>query len=211
VEATPYRAPLEQALKHAVSHLEGIDDAPVAATASVAELRAKLGRPLDETGVDAAQVIDELVAECAGGVLGSAGGRFFGWVIGAATPAALAADWLTSAWDQNAASVSTGPAEAVLEEICGEWLKDLLGLPATASFALVTGSQMGHVTCLAAARNALLARSGWDVERDGLAGAPRLRIVSGDQRHGSIERAARLLGLGSASIVDLPTDEEGRL
>jgi glutamate/tyrosine decarboxylase-like PLP-dependent enzyme len=211
VEATPYRAPLEQALKHAVSHLEGIDDAPVAATASVAELRAKLGRPLDETGVDAAQVIDELVAECAGGVLGSAGGRFFGWVIGAATPAALAADWLTSAWDQNAASVSTGPAEAVLEEICGEWLKDLLGLPATASFALVTGSQMGHVTCLAAARNALLARSGWDVERDGLAGAPRLRIVSGDQRHGSIERGARLLGLGSASIVDLPTDEEGRL
>jgi glutamate/tyrosine decarboxylase-like PLP-dependent enzyme len=211
VEATPYRAPLERALKHALSHLDGIDDAPVAATASVAELRAKLGRPLNETGVDAAQVIDELVAECAGGVLGSAGGRFFGWVIGAATPAALAADWLTSAWDQNAASVSTGPAEAVLEEICGEWLKDLLGLPATASFALVTGSQMGHVTCLAAARNALLARSGWDVERDGLAGAPRLRIVSGDQRHGSVERAARLLGLGSASIVDLPTDEEGRL
>jgi glutamate/tyrosine decarboxylase-like PLP-dependent enzyme len=107
--------------------------------------------------------------------------------------------------------VATGPAEAVLEEICGAWLKELLGLPATASFALVTGSQMGHVTCLAAARNALLARSGWDVERDGLAAAPRLRILSGDQRHGSIERAVRLLGLGSASVVDLATDEDGRL
>jgi glutamate/tyrosine decarboxylase-like PLP-dependent enzyme len=161
--------------------------------------------------IDAAQVIDELVAGCAGGVLGSTGGRFFGWVMGGATPAALAADWLTSTWGQNSASVATSPAEAVLEEICGVWLKELLGLPPTASFALVTGSQMGHVTCLAAARNALLARSGWDVERDGLAGAPRLSILSGDQRHGSIERAVRLLGLGSASVVDLRTDENCRL
>jgi glutamate/tyrosine decarboxylase-like PLP-dependent enzyme len=211
METPPYQIPLERALAHAVAHLSHIDDAPVAATASLAELRARDGRPLDETGVDAAQVIDELVAGCAGGVLGSTGGRFFGWVMGGTMPAALAADWLTSAWDQNAASVATGPAEAVLEEICGVWLKELLGLPPTASFALVTGSQMGHVTCLAAARNALLARSGWDVERDGLLGAPRLRILSGDQRHGSIERAVRLLGLGSASVVDLPTDENGRL
>lgn len=210
--ATPsYQIPLERALVHALSHLEGIDDASVAATASLDELRASLGRPLDETGVDAAQVIDELVAGCAGGVLGSAGGRFFGWVVGGTMPAALAADWLTSAWDQNAAGVASGPAEAVIEEICGVWLKELLGLPGRASFALVTGSQMGHVTCLAAARNALLARAGWDVERNGLVGAPRLRVVSGDQRHGSIERAVRLLGLGSASVVDLPTDEEGRL
>jgi glutamate/tyrosine decarboxylase-like PLP-dependent enzyme len=211
VKATPYQAPLDRALKHTLSHLAGIDDAPVAATASISELRAGLGRPLDETGIDAAQVIDELVAGCAGGILGSTGGRFFGWVIGAATPAALAADWLTSAWDQNAASVATGPAEAVIEEICGAWLKDLLGLPTTASFALVSGSQMRHVTCLAAARNALLGRSGWDVERDGLVAASPIRIVSSDQRHGSIERAARLLGLGSASIIGLPTDKEGRL
>jgi glutamate/tyrosine decarboxylase-like PLP-dependent enzyme len=211
VETPLYQVPLERALAHALAHLRRIDDAPVAATVPLEDLRDRLGQPLDETGVDAAQVIDELVAGCAGGIVGSTGGRFFGWVMGGATPAALAADWLTSAWDQNAASVATSPAEAVLEEICGVWLKELLGLPATASFALVTGSQMGHVTCLAAARNALLARSGWDVERDGLAGAPRLRIVSGDQRHGSIERAVRLLGLGSASVVDLPTDEDGRL
>src|SRR5215211_7235988 len=211
VETPPYQVPLERALAHALDHLGRIDDAPVAATVSLDELRAHLGRPLDENGVDAAQVIDELVAGCAGGVLGNAGGRFFGWVMGGATPAALAADWLTSTWDQNAASVSSGPAEAVLEEICGASLKELLGLPPTASFALVTGSQMGHVTCLAAARNALLTRSGWDVERHGLASAPRLRILSGDQRHGSIERAVRLLGLGSTSVVNLPTDEDGRL
>ena len=169
MEVPAYQLPLQRALAHALDHLGRIDDAPVAATVSLDELRARLGRPLDETGVDAAQVIDELVAGCAGGILGSAGGRFFGWVMGGSTPAALAADWLTSAWDQNAASVATSPAEAVIEEVCGAWLKELLGLPTSASFALVTGSQMGHVTCLAAARNALLARSGWDVERDGLA------------------------------------------
>jgi glutamate/tyrosine decarboxylase-like PLP-dependent enzyme len=211
VEAMPYRAPLERALVHALSHLEGLDDAPVATTASLAELRARLGRPLDEIGVDATRVIDDVVEDCAGGILGSAGGRFFGWVIGGALPGALAADWLTAGWDQNAASVSTGPAAAVVEEVCGRWLKELLGLPETASFALVTGSQMAHATCMAAARHALLARLGWNVERDGLTGAPPIRIVSSEQRHGSIERAARLLGLGSASIIDLPSDEEGRL
>ena len=211
METSSFQAPLERALTHALNHLKCGEEAPVAATASLAELRARLDVPLDEAGVDAARVIDELVAGCEGGILGSTGGRFFGWVMGGAMPAALAADWLTSAWDQNAASVSTSPAEAVIEEVCGSWLKELLGLPMTASFALVTGSQMGHVTCLAAARNALLARSGWDVERDGLTGAPPLRILSGDQRHGSIERAVRLLGLGSSSVIDLPTDDEGQL
>jgi glutamate/tyrosine decarboxylase-like PLP-dependent enzyme len=211
VESSPYYAPLQCALAHALSHLKCLDEASVAATASIAALRDCLGFPLAESGLDATQVIDELVDACAGGVLGNAGGRFFGWVMGGATPAALAADWLTAAWDQNAASVASGPAEAVIEEVCGDWLKEVLGLPATASFALVTGSQMAHVTCLAAARNALLGRAGWDVERDGLAGAPRLRIVSGDQRHGSIARAARLLGLGTAAIVDVPTDEAGQL
>jgi glutamate/tyrosine decarboxylase-like PLP-dependent enzyme len=131
--------------------------------------------------------------------------------MGGATPASLAADWLTSAWDQNAASYGAGPAEAVVEEVCGVWLKELLGLPGTASFALVTGSQMAHATCLAAARNALLARRGWDVERQGLMGGPRLRVLTSDQRHGSIERAVRLLGLGADCVVDLPSDDDGAL
>jgi len=207
----PYRPVLERALNHALAHLENLEHTPVSATTTLAELRMRLARPLTNDGVDAAQVIDELVADAAGGVLGSAGGRFFGWVIGGSVPAALAADWLTSTWDQNAALYACGPAEAVIEEVCGSWLKDLLGLPATASFALVTGSQMAHVTCFAAARNALLAKHKWDVERRGLNGAPRIRILSSTERHGSIERAVRLLGLGSESVVDLPADARGRL
>src|SRR5713101_8510478 len=208
---SPYRAVLERALAHALAHLEALDGRPVSATASLAELRARLARPLTDTGVDASQVIDQLVADVAGGVLGSASGRFFGWVIGGSLPAALAADWLTSTWDQNAAIYACGPAEAVIEEVCGSWLKELLGLPANASFAFVTGSQLAHVTCLAAARHVLLAKRGWDVERKGLHGAPPIRIFSSSERHGSIERAVRLLGFGAEALVHLPTDGHGRL
>jgi glutamate/tyrosine decarboxylase-like PLP-dependent enzyme len=206
-----YRTVLEQTLTHALGYLETLDQASVSAGASLADLRQRLGRPLVNEGVDAAQVINELVADVQGGVLGSAGGRFFGWVVGGSVPAALAADWLTSTWDQPSALYATGPAEAVIEEVCGQWLKELLGLPTAASFALVTGCQMAHVTCLAAARNAMLAKHGWDVERKGLAGAPQLRILSSNQRHGSIERAVRLLGIGSDNVVDLPVNGQGRL
>jgi glutamate/tyrosine decarboxylase-like PLP-dependent enzyme len=101
--------------------------------------------------------INELVADVQDGVLGTSGGRFFGWVVGGSVPAALAADWLTSTWDQPAALFASGPAIAVIEEVCGQWLKELLGLPQQASFALVTGCSMAHVTCLAAARNAIMA------------------------------------------------------
>lgn len=209
--ASPFRPVLEHALAHALAHLDGLDRASVAATATLEELRGRLGGVLPEEGADPARVIDELVADVAGGILGSAGGRFFGWVIGGSVPAALAADWLTSTWDQNAALYATGPAAAVIEEVCGAWLKDILGLPTGASFALVTGCQMAHVTCLAAARHALLARRSWDVERDGLAGAPPLRVLTSVERHGTIDRALRLLGVGTAALVALPTDEQGRL
>ncbi len=206
-----YRPVLERAFAHALAHLENLDHAPVAATATLDELRRRLAKPLQDDGLPPAQVIDELAAGVAGGLLGSASGRFFGWVIGGSTPASVAADWLTTAWDQNAGLYATGPAEAVIEEVCGAWLKDLLGLPAGASFALVTGSQMAHVVGLAAARHALLARRGWDVERQGLAGAPPIRVLTSDQRHGTCERALRLLGLGTACVSDLPVDEAGRL
>ncbi len=208
---TPYQPLLEQTLRHALAHLENLEQTAVAATATRDELRQRLARPLPPAGLPATQVIDELVADVAGGLLGSAGGRFFGWVMGGSVPAALAADWLTAAWDQNAVLYAASPAEAVIEEVCGAWLKEVLGLPATASFALVTGCQMAHVTCLAAARNACLARQDWDVERQGLAGAPPIRILSNSERHGTVERAARLLGLGSGCIVDLPVDAQGRL
>jgi len=207
----PYRAVLERALAHSLTHLGSLDDTSVAATATLEELRVRLAHSLDFDGIEASDVLDDLVADTAGGILGSADGRFFGWVIGGAVPAALAADWLTTAWDQNAASYACAPAEAIIEEVAGAWLKELLGLPPGASVAFVSGSQMAHVTALAAARHALLAQRGWNVERQGLMGAPALRILSSQERHGSIERAVRLLGLGSDSVIDLPVDDQGRL
>jgi glutamate/tyrosine decarboxylase-like PLP-dependent enzyme len=156
-------------------------------------------------------VIAHLVEDVREGLTGSAGGRFFGWVIGGSLPAALAADWLTSTWDQNAGMFAVSPAAAVVEEVVGRWLRELLGVPATASFALVTGCQMAHVTCLAAARNAVLTCHGCDVEQRGLFGAPPIRVVTGDQRHGTIERALRILGMGCDCIVDIPVDDKGQL
>ncbi len=205
-----YRKVLEQTLTHALEYLDNLGQASVSATANLLDLRQRLFRPLADEGMNADQVIDDLVTDVQGGLLGSAGGRFFGWVIGGSLPVALAADWLTSTWDQNAALYACGPAEAVIEEVCGQWLKELLGLPATASFAFVTGCQMAHVTCLAAARNALLKERNWDVERKGLADAPQFSILCG-QRHGSIERAIRLLGFGSDNVIDLPGNKMGRL
>lgn len=208
---SPFREVLELTLGHALTYLEQLEQNPVGATTSLADLRHRLGRRLPDAGMEAAQVIDELVADVEGGILGSASGRFFGWVIGGSLPAALAADWLTATWDQNAARSTGGPAVAVIEEVCGAWLKELLGLPPKASFALVTGSQMAHVTCLAAARHALLAERGWEVERDGLTGAPRLRVLTSTEHHKSLERAVRLLGMGTRCLQELPVDDCGRL
>ena len=202
---------LDVAAAHATRYLDGLSDRPIPASAGVAELRRRLGRPLPDEGMAADAVIDELVRDAEGGILGSGSGRFFGWVIGGALPAALAADWLTSAWDQNAASNATAPAEAVVEEICGTWLKQLFRIPSGASFAFVTGCQMAHTTALAAARNKLLRDHGWDVERSGLAGAPALRILTTENRHESIIRSARLLGLGTEAIDYLASDNMGQM
>ncbi|WP_229692182.1 pyridoxal phosphate-dependent decarboxylase family protein [Paenibacillus radicis (ex Gao et al. 2016)] len=167
--------------------------------------------PLGNDGIPAERVIDELVAATEGGHLGSAGGRFFAWVIGGALPSALAADWLTSTWDNNAALYACGPAASVVEEVAGAWVKEVLDLPRSASFAFTTGCQMAHFTCLAAARHALLRDRGWNVERDGLTGAPAIRILASEQRHGSIERALRFLGIGTAALVPLTTDADARV
>ncbi len=126
--------------------------------------------------------------------------------MGGSTPAALAADWLTSAWDQNAAMFAVAPAASAVEEVAGAWLKDLLHLPAEASFAIVTGCQMAHVTCLAAARHKVLADKGWDVEKDGLAGAPAIRILTSTEVHGTAVRALRLLGIGERQVQTLAVD-----
>lgn len=202
---------LQSTLGHALGFLENLDDTPVAPIATLAELRARLNRELPADPCAAREVIDQLVNDTKGGLTHSQGGRFFAWVIGGTIPAALAADWLTSTWDQNSGMFSVAPAAAVVEEVCGRWLLDVLRLPTEASFALVTGCQMAHVTCLAAARNAVLARHDWDVEQRGLVGAPAIRVLTGDQRHGTIERAVRMLGLGRDCIHDIATDQNGQL
>lgn len=207
----PLRAALTAALDHALAFRAADADAPVAAQASLEDLRAKFHLPLTAEGHPSEQVTRELIHAAEGGISRNTGGRFYGWVMGGSTPAALAADWLTSTWDQNAGAYAVAPAAAVAEEVAGEWLKDLLHLPAEASFALVTGCQMAHTTCLAAARWRLMASRGVNVERDGLAGAPQIRILTSTEAHGTALRAVRLLGLGTGNIHALPCDDTGRL
>jgi glutamate/tyrosine decarboxylase-like PLP-dependent enzyme len=210
-KSSPFNRVLHDALAHALNHLDNLEHMSVDATVSVSDLRHRFSHPLNDSEIDAAEVINELVAAADGGVLGTAGGRFFGWVNGGSFPVALAADWLTSTWNQCAAIFAAGPAVAVMEEVSGIWLKDLLQLPLDASFALVTGCQMAHVTCLAAARCSLYTQYGWSVEDDGLQGAPNIHVLTSNEHHGSITRAVRLLGLGTRHIVRLPVDEQGRL
>ncbi|TMJ25923.1 MAG: aspartate aminotransferase family protein [Alphaproteobacteria bacterium] len=202
---------LDRAAAHAAAFLDSLSSRPIATTTPIAELQSRLGGPLPEAGMPAEAVIDALVRDTEGGLIGSGSGRFFGWVIGGTLPVALAADWLTSAWDQNAASNLTAPAEAVVEQVCGEWAKEMFGLPASASFAFVTGCQMAHTTALAAARHKLMRDRGWDVEAKGLAGAPPLRILTTENRHESILRSARLLGVGTDAIVYVQADNSGRI
>jgi glutamate/tyrosine decarboxylase-like PLP-dependent enzyme len=195
----------------AADFLDSLDRRPVWPDASVEELRSSLGGSLQDEPLDPAEVIEELVRAAEPGVVGIPSGRYFGFVIGGAVPASLAADWLTSVWDQNAGLVVGGPSAAIVEEVAGAWLKDLLGIPTSASFSFVTGCQMAHVTSLAAARHAILDRVGWDVEQDGLAGSPPIRVFLGGKRHVTIDRALRLLGLGSEAAIRVETDGQGRM
>jgi glutamate/tyrosine decarboxylase-like PLP-dependent enzyme len=203
--------PLSRAFAHADAFLTEVAARPVCAAASPEELRSRLYRPIADEGVPDRRIIDELVADTRDGLLSSAGGRFFGWVIGGALPAAVAADWLTAVWDQNAAAPACSPASAVVEEICGDWLRELLGIPRTASFGFVTGCQAAHTTALAAARHSLLQGLGWDVERLGLSGAPPIRLVTSESRHESLIRAVRLLGLGTDAVERVSCEPSGSL
>ena len=202
---------LESAATYAMSYLAELNRSPVGARTDAAVLRARIAKPLSRGGLPAKQVISELVANVDGGLHAVASGRFFAWVMGGSLPAALAADWLTSAWDQNAHTYGTGPAAAITEEVVGGWLKEILRIPAQSSFALVTGCQMAHFTCLAAARYALLTQRAWDLETNGLSGAPSIRVLTSEQAHGSIDRAVSLLGMGTSNLVKLPSDSSGRL
>jgi glutamate/tyrosine decarboxylase-like PLP-dependent enzyme len=205
------RRVLERAAAIGIEYLESLDGRPVQPTAEIAELRSRLDLALPEGPTGALEVIEQLARDVEPGLTQVSGGRYFGFVVGGALPAATAADWLTTAWDQNAGLALLAPAAAVAEEVAGRWLKELLGIPPHASFALVTGCQMAHVTALVAARNHVLARAGHDVEVDGLVGAPPIRVIAGAQRHGTVERALRLIGLGTSCIRVVPSDEQGRI
>jgi glutamate/tyrosine decarboxylase-like PLP-dependent enzyme len=190
---------------------ETLSDRPVGAQASFDEIVDSLGGPLPEDGREDVEVVSELIAAAEPGLVGSQTGRYFGFVFGSALPASVAADWVATAWDQNAFSVVTSPAAAAAEQVAGGWIAELLGLPDGVSTGFVTGAQGANTTGLAAARQHVLARAGWDVSRDGLQGAPPIRILAGAERHVTIDRSLRLLGLGTASLEQLPADAQGRL
>ena len=202
---------LEETAGFAAAHLEGLTERPVGWSAGVDELRLSLGGALPETACDPREVIAHLAAAAEPGLVASSGGRYFGFVIGGALPAAVAADWLTSAWDQNAGLYVCGPSAAVVEEVAGAWAAELLGLPEGVSFGFVTGCQMAHVTALAAARHSVFARVGWDVNERGLIGAPAVHVVVGEERHATVDRALRFLGFGAACVVPVSADGQGRM
>ena len=205
-----FQGTLETAFRHALQYLQQVDDRPVGPTVGVDELRRRICKELNDQGMDAATVVEELVRDIEGGLNNSVNARFYAWVIGGTLPSALAADWLTSTWDQNAGMYAVSPASAMVEEAVGPWLRDLFQLPRHASFALVTGCQMAHTTCLAAARSWLLKKHGWDVEVQGMAGSPPITVICGT-RHATIDRALRLLGFGDASRRSLEREAEGIL
>ena len=195
----------------AADYLESLAERPVHAAASLDQLRSALRVGLDDAPRPALQVIEELVAAADPGLVGSQGPRYFGFVIGGGLDAAIAADWLTSVWDQNGGGFPIGPSAAVAEEAVCEWLLDLLGLPEGASVGLTTGCQMAHFTCLAAARHRLLADAGWDVEAEGLFAAPPIRVLAGARAHTTVFAALAMLGLGSRRVDLVAADAQGRM
>jgi len=202
---------LDDAAALAHRYLDGLGERPVGATAGLDELRERLARPLTDGGEDARHVIAQLAADVDPGLVASAGPRYFGFVIGGALPVAVAADWLTATWDQNGGGYTPAPALSVVEEVAAGWLRDVLGLPGTATIGFVTGCQMAHFTCLAAARHGVLARTGWDVEAQGLQGAPAVRVLANADAHITVQVAARMLGLGADRVVSVATDDHGRM
>jgi glutamate/tyrosine decarboxylase-like PLP-dependent enzyme len=191
--------------------LESLDERPVFPTASVEELAAALGGPLPEAPSEPLEVVERFAREADPGIVATPGGRYFGYVIGSALPASIAADWLTTIWDQCAGLGALSLSGSVVEEIVGDWLKELLALPRDASFAITTGCQMAHVTALAAARHDVLDATGWDVREQGLAGSPPITVVAGALRHVTVGRALRFLGIGNDQLVLVAADEQGRM
>ncbi|MGO4258392.1 pyridoxal phosphate-dependent decarboxylase family protein [Marmoricola sp. RAF53] len=202
-------AALARAHANALTWFDTLPERAVPARAPVAEVTAALGTDLPDGPTPAAGVVDLLATACEPGLVAMGSPRFFGFVIGGAHPAALGADWLASAWDQNSFLRQVTPAHSAVEDVTRGWLLDLLGLPAEAAVGFVTGATMSNFTCLAAARDAVLRRAGWDVGTAGLTGSPRVRVLVGRERHDTVDLALRYLGLGTPEVVD--ADDQGRI
>jgi glutamate/tyrosine decarboxylase-like PLP-dependent enzyme len=208
---TGERKILERVLDEATGFLDGLPGRSVAARTDVEGVAAALRRPLPDEGAEPLEVVEELIAGVEPGLVATPSGRFFGWVIGGALPTALAADWLTSIWDQNAVLLTSSPAAAAAEWVAGEWLLDLLGLRANLAVGFVTGAMAANFSCLAAARHEVLRRTGWNVEHDGLHGAPDVAVIVGEERHETVDVALRFLGLGENRSSVVPADDQGRI
>ena len=204
-----YSDALEAAARHARQWLESQATRHVGPRATATDLAADFGGPLPREGTPAAEVVDYLATKAEPGLMAMPSGRFFGWVIGGTLPAALAADWLVSAWDQNAGLRFATPATAAIEEAAGTWLLELLGLPEESDVGFATGATMANFTGLAAARWRLMADAGWDLDGDGLFGGPRIHCFVGQERHDTIDLGLRYLGLGRPTVV--PADRQGRI
>jgi glutamate/tyrosine decarboxylase-like PLP-dependent enzyme len=204
------RAALGRAAETIADYREGLPDARVTPAAGRADVRRALGElPDGPTSLD--DVVDELVAAATPGLMASAGPRYYGFVVGGSLDAALVADVIAAGWDQCAFNEALSPAAIAFEDVAGNWLKDLLGLPAGASVGFATGAQSANTIGLAAARWHVLHQHGWDVGRDGLQGAPPVKVVVGAERHATIDRAIRLLGLGERAIVEVPALANGEI
>lgn len=202
---------LDRVLGQARSWFDILSTRPVRASASSDHLRQSLGGPLPDYGIAADEVVGALASAGITGTIASAGPRYFGFVVGGSTPAALAADWLVSMWDQNAGIFALSPLASTIEQITGSWLCDIAGLPSTMSFGFVTGGHMANFTSLACARHSVLRKAGWDVEASGLHGAPPIEICVNEESHYTIFLALRLLGLGSSRVRRIPADAQGRM
>lgn len=204
-----YVRALAAAVRHSTAWLRSLPGRRVGPAAAAHDLTDSFGGPMPRGGMPAEDVVDLLARTAEPGLMAMPSGRFFGWVIGGTLPAALASDWLVSAWDQNAGLRYATPAMAAIEESAGHWLLELLGLPSGADVGFVTGATMANFTGMAAARWRLLADAGWDLDRDGLFGAPRIRCLVGRERHDTVDLGLRYLGLGRPAVVD--ADSQGRL
>jgi glutamate/tyrosine decarboxylase-like PLP-dependent enzyme len=211
MQRSDWRAVLDAAGSAALEHLQSLPDRRVYPPGEYAEMRAALDHPPLETGAAAAHVVEELARDLGPYITAHAGGRFFGFVIGGLHPASWGAEILVSTWDQNAALFPPTPGVAVAEELAAEWLLDLLGLPAHSAVGFVTGGQMATFTCLAAARHEVLGAVGWDVEADGLNGAPPVTVVVKQGVHSTVLRALRFLGMGERAVVVVPCDDQDRV